>query len=273
MPDGPGPWLAQTVSAGPIRLLKKYIDEYRRTEAIMDRLAMPVEDLPGGYEQWVGDSMRRLLEQFGREPLERPIVRPADLLLGFDGTEAATRSLFTTVCRRMDVPVDRIEFRLGPLRPNPKTPTGPLDTPRGGPVGRWFRDNGRGVVTVVPSLMDDPDWLVSVLAHELGHELLIGSGRVEPSRPDLECLTDLLTVFYGFGIFAANASIALPAHVSGRGKAPVARGYLRQEALALALAHYCVLRGERRHPAWKADLDFLVRARMVGRVHQLRSGR
>ena len=121
--------------------------------------------------------------------------------------------------------------------------------------------------------MDDPDWLVSVLAHELGHELLIGSGRVEPSRPDLECLTDLLTVFYGFGIFAANASIALPAHVSGRGKAPVARGYLRQEALALALAHYCVLRGERRHPAWKADLDFLVRARMVGRVHQLRSGR
>ena len=107
----------------------------------------------------------------------------------------------------------------------------------------------------------------------MGHELLMGSGLVEAARPDLESLTDLLTVFYGFGIFAVNASLALPKHPSGRGRAPIACGYLHQEALVLALAHYCILRGDRSMAAWNSHLDFMARMRTVGLLHELRSGR
>jgi hypothetical protein len=261
-----------------IPLIKRHIDEYRRTQAILDKAAAPLEDLPGGYERWVRDSMHWLVDQFGRGPLQRPIVLPAELLSSFDGTEAAARSLFRVLCQRMDVPVDRVEMRLGPLQAIVKPPatTEPGGTPKvqcGVPVGRWFREDGRSIVTITPHLLNSPVSLVATLTHELGHELLIGEGRVRAPRPDLESLTDLLTVFYGFGIFAANASLSLQKHPSGRGKVPVPSGYLRQEALALALAHYCVLRGERRMPAWKTHLDFWVRLRMKGRIPQLRSAR
>jgi hypothetical protein len=198
----------------------------------MDRLAAPAQDLPGGHERWVMDSMHWLLEEFGREPLQRPTVLPPALLGSrFDSTQAATRSLFATMCRRMDVPLDQVELRFGP----PSQPTSiatsnahstavPMSTCTV-PVGRWTRENARSVVIVSPRLLSDPVVLVAVLAHELGHELLVGSGRVKASRADHESLTDLLTVFYGFGIVAAYASLALPRHPSGRGRAALARGY------------------------------------------------
>jgi hypothetical protein len=263
-----------------IGLIKKWISEYRRIEATMDRLAAPAQDLPGGHERWVMDSMDWLLEEFGREPLQRPTVLPREFLGSrFDGTEATTRSLFTTMCRRMDLPVDQVALRFGPLSQATGIPTpvahltaAPVST-CGIPVGRWIRENGRGIIIITPRLLDDPVVLVTVLAHELGHELLLGSGRVKVSRPDQESLTDLLTVFYGFGIFAANASLALPRHPSGRGRTPFARGYLREEALAHALAYYCVLRGERRAPAWNKYLDFTVRMRIAGRIRQLSKAR
>jgi hypothetical protein len=263
-----------------IGLIKKWLDAYRRIEATMDRLAAPVQDLPGGHERWVVDSMHWLLDEFGQEPLQRPTVLPPELLGShFDGTQAATRSLFATMCRRMDVPFDQVELRFSPslqatgiATPIAHSTAAPV-SPYGPPAGRWTRVNGRSIVIIAPRLLSDPVALVAVLAHELGHELLIGSGRIKPSRPDQESLTDLLTVYYGFGIFAANASLALPRHPSGRGRAPFARGYLREEALAHALAYYCVLRGERRTPAWNKHLDFTVRMRIVGRIRQLRRAR
>jgi hypothetical protein len=106
--------------------------------------------------------------------------------------------------------------------------------------------------------MADPVALVAVFAHEAGHELLLGARRVEVTRPDQEPLTDLLTVFYGLGIFTANASFEVRRHPSGRGKQPLARGYLREDALAEAMAYYARLRGER-HPAWRKHLDRPVR--------------
>jgi hypothetical protein len=106
-----------------IRLFKRYVADYRRTEAIMDRLAAPLEHLPGGYERWVDTSMHWLLDEFGREPLERPIVIPTELLgSAFNGGEAATRSLFEVICRRLDVPVDGTELRIGRLSPIVRPP-------------------------------------------------------------------------------------------------------------------------------------------------------
>jgi hypothetical protein len=48
--------------------------------------------------------------------------------------------------------------------------------------------------------------LVATIAHELGHTLLLGDGRISSRREDHEPLTDLLTIFFGIGIFSANAA-------------------------------------------------------------------
>ena len=51
----------------------------------------------------------------------------------------------------------------------------------------------------------DPMALVATIGHELGHERLAGEGRVA-GRADEEQLTDLLTVYFGLGVFNANAA-------------------------------------------------------------------
>jgi predicted Zn-dependent protease len=48
--------------------------------------------------------------------------------------------------------------------------------------------------------MKDPMKLVAVIAHELGHVILLRSELVDREEADMEPLNDLLTVFLGQGI-------------------------------------------------------------------------
>jgi predicted Zn-dependent protease len=54
--------------------------------------------------------------------------------------------------------------------------------------------------------MKDPMTLVAVIAHELGHVILLRRELVDREEADMEPVNDLLTVFLGFGIFTANAA-------------------------------------------------------------------
>lgn len=97
-----------------------------------------------------------------------------------------------------------------------------------------------------------PMALVATISHELGHVLLIGDGRVSAHREDHEPLTDLLTVFFGLGIFGANAAFE---YSRDAGYARTARlGYLTEPMFGYALARYAWLRGER-NPGWAGHLD------------------
>jgi hypothetical protein len=171
----------------------------------------------------------------------------------------------------MEVPIEQLDLafdlttdgpppaRSAPARKGPVR-QGPLRVVRER-SGEWARGEQRNRIRLAPELVADPIALVAVFAHELGHELLLGSRRIDHSRPDHESLTDLLTVFYGLGIFTANASFEVRQHPSGKGKQPLARGYLREDALAEALVYYAQLRGEK-HPAWRKHLDWEVRSGM-----------
>jgi hypothetical protein len=219
-------------------------------------LKAPRERLPGGSRRWIRSSMDWLVAEFGRDVLLRPIALPSDLIPdGYDGSVAAA----TELCGRIDAWMD--------LRPGQCGLSFELDgvwrSVNGLVVkeqsGRWIRTNGQNQILLVPALAADPVALIATYAHEAGHELLLGSGRISlVRRPDHESLTDLLTVFYGLGIFTANAAYERRPRPNGRGKQPLARGYLRESALSEALAHYAKLRGER-HPDWDRYLDPPVR--------------
>jgi tetratricopeptide (TPR) repeat protein len=100
---------------------------------------------------------------------------------------------------------------------------------------------------------------------------LLGNGRISREADDLEPLTDLATVYFGMGIFVANASLRdRNYHVGNWEVWSVSRqGYLTAPILAYALALFAWLRQEAqpdwarylrldvRSPFWKA-LSYLV---------------
>ncbi|WP_020385512.1 hypothetical protein [Kribbella catacumbae] len=239
--------------------------------ALVERLKAPVEELPGGQDQWIRDSMDWFIEQFGRDVLTRPIVSPSAFIsAGYDGSEAAASELFERVREVMGVPAGRLELRFdlddrnaefGEVRPVPV-----LAGATRMRFGAWLPGKERNTVFTSASLLGEPSVLVANFAHEIGHELLIGSGRVSRTRPDQESLTDLLAVFQGFGIFIANASFG---RVPGGVRRTGAMFYLRERALTEALAYYAFLRGERTVPGWESELDWPVRFGLAARLSDL----
>jgi hypothetical protein len=99
--------------------------------------------------------------------------------------------------------------------------------------------------------LGDPMALVATLAHEIGHEILLGQNRVSREQPDHEPLTDLLTVFQGMGIFTANSTIRDRGWSSGgwAGWQTSRLGYLDQRMFGYALARFAWTRGET-NPKW-----------------------
>ncbi len=239
-----------------IRRVRNPIGMIRRSQQLRSQLKAPRERLPGGSRRWIRTSMDWLVAEFGRDVLLRPIAVPGDLIPnGYDGSLAAATELCGRVDNRMDLRPGQcgLSFELNGVRRSVSSMVVKEQS------GRWIRGNGSNEIQLAPALTADPVALIAIYAHEVGHELLLGSGRISLARrPDHEPLTDLITVFYGLGIFTANAAYERRPRPNGRGKQPLARGYLREAALSEALAHYAKLRGER-HPEWDRYLDPPVR--------------
>jgi len=184
--------------------------------------------------------MNWLVDEFGREVLPRPIVLPAELIPAeYDGSLAAAEDLCARVADRMGLPSGQCALSLGLVCGGGG---GGFRRPAYRGVvkehsGRWIRGATGNEIHLAPALAADPVALVEIYAHEAGHELLLGSGRVSfARRPGRESLTDLLTVFYGLGIFTANAAYERRPRPNGPGQAAAGPGYLREVALSDALA-------------------------------------
>jgi hypothetical protein len=120
-------------------------------------------------------------------------------------------------------------------------------------AGDWSRRDGRSVIAVDRAIVESPRALVATVAHELGHERLLGEGLIGPDREDGEPLADLASVFLGLGIFTANAAYEFRS-TSGGGWQASRLGYLDEATMGYALARFSYLRGET-DPPWSRYLD------------------
>jgi hypothetical protein len=111
-------------------------------------------------------------------------------------------------------------------------------------------------VFVAASQLAHPMSLMATLAHEIGHEILLGGGLLTSDVPDHEEITDLLTVFLGVGVFNANATVHESSWNYGAtysGWSIGRHGYLSTSVFGYALGVFAYVR-EEAAPRWARHL-------------------
>jgi hypothetical protein len=190
---------------------------------------------------WIETRMRWLGEQLGMERLTRgKVILPTDEYFPdeYDGTPEAAGRLFDRVCTYMEV--NRAEIHLQ-VYPKDETPQA---------VGVYEP----GIVWIADTQLSDPMALVATLSHELAHHVTIGRNLLK-GEPDFEWTTDLAMVYFGLGIFGANATVTESHERVGRYSwwSMNKQGYLPSRMMAYAMALLAWLRDETR-PDWASHL-------------------
>lgn len=114
----------------------------------------------------------------------------------------------------------------------------------------------RANVFVAASQLANPTALVATLAHEVGHEILLGGGVLSEEVADHEQVTDLLTVFLGLGVFNANSTLHESHWNYGANHSAWSigrQGYLSAAAFGCAFGVFAYVRGEAA-PSWARHL-------------------
>jgi len=208
-------------------------------------------------QQWADGTLDWCRQQLGRDGLSAQVVVPTDEFFP-DPTPTTTRdvgALVARVCRLVGVSPSLIttghlndfteeevfQARIGD--PDLEL-TGHLRTA----AGQIFLDADR-ILAMTPMTMQ------AFNSHELCHARLPGD-LVDLSRDDEEPV-DLVAVYLGMGVFAANAAREFTKERSGNWglRMTAARlGVLTEEMYGYALARYAIMRGEA-NPVWAKHLD------------------
>jgi hypothetical protein len=214
---------------------------------------------------WVNEGFERLKRLLGEQRmLACDVIQPTDDYFPdkYDGSEAAVLTMLRRVCGYMKVDPENLALNIM-ADSSELMELGPAYSIRaGGPAGLHISEVGenKSVICVRQSLLKDPLTMVATIAHELGHVILLDGGLMSRDAEDMEPMTDLTTVFLGFGIFNANASLLFRKYRDERyeGWSTNRLGYLPQIVFGYALARFAWERGEI-NPSWVNHLSTNVR--------------
>ena len=207
---------------------------------------------------WIEKSLSWLRDEFGEDVLNGPVMLPTDEFFPgeYAGHEHDVRAVVDRVCDHMGVERARIELEYV----DDLAAADALDqwgSKSHGAAGLYEGRGDRALIAISAASTRHPMSLVATIAHELGHQQLLGENRIDRDRPDHEPLTDLLTVYFGMGVFSANAAFDFSQHSGGWRYQK--QGYLTELAYGYALACYAEMRSEPA-PAWARYLDTNPRA-------------
>lgn len=223
----------------------------------------PSLDVDEEGRAWLEQSLLRFIQMFGREYfLSRRTILPKPEFFPdrFAPTEEALGKLIARVCGYMDVDFNRIDFHVFSEHEGDaiKEHFSSWEGKSSGAAGKYFGKDGESEkfhIGIEKEKLREPMGLVATIAHELGHVVLLGGGKISRDDKDHEQLTDLVTVFLGMGIFTANAAFQFGqwqgSHRYGWQSSRL--GYLSQSMFGYALAACAWMRGEKKVP-WESLL-------------------
>jgi hypothetical protein len=224
-------------------------------------------ELPVNEEEkeWIEQSFQWLLENFGKDTfLKHKTILPETTFFPdkYDGSEHAVDLVVKRVCGYMDVNPNQFEVEF--LVDRPELTSEPLlgDRNYSGAAGLYIAkdtEETQKKVVLNVALFQNPTRLVGTIAHELGHVILLGGGKITKDREDHELLTDLLTVFLGLGIFTANCAFQFSQWQDNRqgGWSASRMGYMTEGMYGYSLAAYSWMRNDKK-PAWSKHLNMNV---------------
>ena len=204
--------------------------------------------------------MEWLLKEFGCDAFRAvTVVLPTDEFFPdeYAADEDDVWCLVERVCDYMDVDPDLIELEFfDDQHSELQKSIGCLESSYDGASGHYRKRKDKFVVSLATSQLADPMSLVATIAHELGHVRLLGEERVDDDYDDHEPLTDLVTVFFGLGVFTANSAFSFQqwTNSSSQGWQTERKGYLSEEMFGYALALFALMRSEHK-PAWSRYLE------------------
>lgn len=205
---------------------------------------------------WVDEQLRWLTGQFGDAVLNGPVVVPTEQYFPgtYTGVDAEVEPLVHRLAAHMGIDASILDVEIFETAADHARKTMPFLQSGGSTVaGDWQQRDGRGLIGIDRAYLQSPRLLVATIGHELAHQRLLGERRIAADRRDGEQLTDLATVFFGLGIFNANAVREFSATILGSWRA-ARLGYLDERIFGYALARYARLRTEPK-PAWAQYLD------------------
>jgi hypothetical protein len=205
---------------------------------VYDPEGCPVEE---AERLWLEHSFLYLLEIFGRTfTKNKKVLVPHsnDFPVEYDGSEQSAYETLKIVAQQMEVHFNSIKLDFYDETLQYIT--------EGNPLGLYWgkQENDIFEISLARTALNDPEEMVGTLAHELAHVKLLGENRMEEND---EKITDLATMFFGLGIFNANAALKTFNH--GWSTA----GYLTQMEWGYAFALFANFRKETSAP-W---LDYL----------------
>jgi hypothetical protein len=204
---------------------------------------------------WIEDSLIWLIREFGEEKflgVKTLLPVPENFPVQLDGTEQMAYGLLAIVARQMDVEPGSISLdfyneQLFEIRGDAGfTLYGQQYEDEKYSAGLYYGEGADKKYSIAIELgqLKHPQKLVATLAHEIAHIKLLGEGRLENND---EHLTDLVTVFFGLGIFNANSAFNFQSDFEKWSYSK--QGYLVQQEWGYALALYAYIRREEK-PDW-----------------------
>jgi len=229
-------------------------------------LTKPKLPITPEQQRWVDNSFLRLGNLLGANRLLQATMvlpTPEHFPDPYDQSEESLQRLFARVAEGMHLNPSNVEATIFASAYDLTHGLVPFSSgSTSGAAGLYHHDpTAKPHISVDEKQLKDPMGLVAVLAHELGHIILLRPGLVARDDPDMEPMTDLLTVFLGFGIFTANAAFHFKQYTTNRvqGWSAGRLGYLSEELYGYALARFAFERGEAK-PVWRKFLSTNVSA-------------
>ena len=220
----------------------------------------PAIRLPRDYRAWIGKSFLWFTKQFGQNTVRSvDAVTPTSEFFPdvYDGSDQAVEKLLDRVSGYMRVDPRRLDFLLFEDRAQVSDLLPVYRSEHEGAAGLFSRSDkdNRLILGLEMSTLQNPEILVAVMAHELSHVHLLADKRLTGEEPDHELLADLLTVFFGLGVFTANASFRFSQWEGGMryGWSIRRMGYLSEEMWGFALAVFSWIRQDLK-PRWSKHL-------------------
>jgi len=221
-------------------------------------------------KDWIEKNIIWFIEVFGLDKLKgQPFIAPTTENFPYNNLKDTEQfqKLFEQLCKYWDLNPNEIVVKFfDDIKSKQWTtwmPHGKFNESGGLYNQIYTTDEKRFNIQLAKSNLGNAQLLVSVISHELAHVKLLGENYINRNDADMEPLTDLASIYFGFGAFVANSVQTEDIYWISRS------GYLPNQLISYANALICyitehdsnnynaVLNGNT-NDLFKKDFEFLI---------------